>query len=83
MIQYITVEDVPESLRDIVDAIGIESFKEIVKVVGGTSIYVPSLDCITRPARNRIIKKKFRGSYKELAVQFGMTETQIRNIIKQ
>ena len=81
MIKYLTRDDVPESLKDVVDAIGMDSFKALVKLTGGSTLYIPSEACITRPVRNRIIKERFRGSYKELSLAYGMTENQIRNIV--
>ena len=82
MIKYLTKDDVPESLRDVVDAIGMDSFKALVKLTGGSTLYIPSEACVTNPVRNRIIKERFNGSYKELSQVYGMTENQIRNIVK-
>lgn len=81
MLEYLDEKDVPETLKDVVDAIGMDSFKALVKLTGGGTLYIPSEACITRPVRNRIIKESFKGSYRELSMMYGMSENQIRNIV--
>lgn len=81
MLEYLTKEDVPDSLRDVVDVIGIDAFKELVRLTGGTNLYIPNEKSIVKPIRNKIIRDSFKGSYKELSRQFGISEVQVRNII--
>ena len=81
MLEYLTEDDVPESLRDVVDAIGIDSLKELVRLVGGSSLYIPSEKSITKAIRNNYIRENFKGDYREVAIKFGLSEVQIRNII--
>ena len=82
MIEYLTEVDVPEGVRDIVEVIGIDSFKDLVKLCGGSSVYIPSENNLTKPIRNRRIKEEFRGSYKDMSVKYGICEVQVRNIVK-
>lgn len=83
MLEYLTKEDVPDNLRDVVDVIGIEAFKELVKLTGGSNLYIPNEKSIIKPIRNKIIKNSFRGDYKELSRKFEISEVQVRNIISQ
>lgn len=82
MIEYLEKEDLPQSLQDVEEVIGIDVVKKLVNLVGGSSIYIPSKNNIVKPVRNRIIKENFKGSYKELSNKFGISEMQVRNIIK-
>ena len=82
MIKYISKEDLPQVLQDLVDTIGIEAFKKLIKNYGGSSLYIPNENSILKPIRNRLIKKHFNGNnYKELAKEFKISEMQVRNII--
>ena len=60
---------------------GLDSFRALVKLTEGSTLYIPSEACITRPVRNRIIKDSFKGSFRELSMMYGMSENQIRNIV--
>jgi Mor family transcriptional regulator len=81
MLDYLTKEDLPESLRDVVDVIGLDSVKELIRLAGGSNLYIPSENSVTKPVRNKIIKEAFNGNYKELSRKFGISEVQIRNIV--
>ena len=82
VIKYISKEDLPIVLQDLVDTIGIEAFKKLIKNYGGSSLYIPNENSILKPIRNRLIKKHFNGNnYKELAKEFKISEMQVRNII--
>lgn len=81
MLEYLTKEDLPESLGDIIDTIGIENVKELIKLAGGGNVYIPSENSVVKLFRNKLIKENFDGNYKNLARRFGITEMQVRNII--
>ena len=82
MINYLTKEDVPEILQNLIDIMGIEAFIQLIKQYGGSSLYIPSENSVLKPIRNRLIKKHFNGhNYKELAKEFKISEMQVRNII--
>lgn len=82
MINYLSKEDLPILLQDLVDLIGIENFIKLIKVYGGSSLYIPNENSILKPIRNRLIKEYFNGNnYKQLAKEFKISEMQVRNII--
>ena len=41
MLNRVKLEDVPEGYRDLVDVIGLEAFKNLVRYMGGSMLYVP------------------------------------------
>lgn len=83
MLEYLTKKDVPESVKDVVDVIGIDAFKDLVKLAGGSLLYIPNESNLVKPIRNRRIKEEFKGSYKDISMKYGISEIQVRNIIKK
>ena len=81
MIDKLTIDDVPENLKSVAYAIGIDAFRSLIKCAGGTSVYLPSERCITKPVRDRVIRESFCGDYRELAKRFGISEVRIRRIV--
>ena len=55
MLDMISREDMPEGVLEIVDIIGIDAFKELVRFFGGTSLYIPNEVSLIRNFRNRFI----------------------------
>ena len=83
MLEFLTENDVPESIKDVVDVIGIDAFKDLVKLAGGSLLYIPNESNLVKPIRNRMIKEEFKGSYKDISAKFGISEVQVRNIINK
>lgn len=83
MLEFLTENDVPESIKDVVDIIGIDAFKDLVKLAGGSLLYIPNESNLVKPIRNRMIKEEFKGSYKDISAKFGISEVQVRNIINK
>lgn len=81
MIDKLTIDDVPENLKSVAYAIGIDAFRSLIKCAGGTSVYLPSERCITKPVRDRVIRESFCGDYRELAKRFGISEVRVRKIV--
>lgn len=81
MINKLTIDDVPENLKSVAYAIGIDAFRSLIKCAGGTSVYLPSERCITKPVRDRVIRESFCGDYKEMARRFGISEVRVRRIV--
>ena len=81
MINKLTIDDVPENLKSVAYAIGIDAFRSLIKCAGGTSIYLPSERCITKPVRDRVIRESFCGDYREMARRFGISEVRVRKIV--
>ena len=80
---YVKREDLPEGCRDLVDMFGIDLVMELVDYCGGSCIYLPSKSGVLKNARNRVIKDEFDGgNYKELARRFGISDMQVRKILK-
>lgn len=78
----ITVDEVPEKYKLLVEVIGFDNFIKLSMKFGGTEIYVPKSDMLVKAIRNEKIKQEFSGgNYRELALKYNLSESQIRNII--
>ena len=81
MLECLTRDDLPEGVMDIVDTIGIDAFKDLVRLAGGSNLYIPNENSITKEYRNKLIRESFEGDYKVIARRFGISEVQVRNIV--
>lgn len=61
MLEQMTKEDLPKGVMDIVETIGIDAFKDLVKLAGGSNLYIPNESSLIKTYRNKIIKKEFNG----------------------
>ena len=78
----VTLDDIPEEYRDIAETVGLEAYLTLSALCGGQNLYVPKREALERQARNRAIRSQFNGgNYRSLAVQYRLSERQIRKIV--
>lgn len=81
-IDEITKEMIPETYYTIADAIGIKNLIILSQTFGGSMLYIPKYDSLTKSIRDAKIKKEFNGAnYRDLALKYNLSESTIRNII--
>lgn len=83
----ITLEDLPESYRDIAEVIGLSAAMKLVRHCGGQSPYIPKLDSCQRAAKYRQIYEEYRKSkssyvYIELSRKYDLSESHVRAIVR-
>ena len=73
LVKDLTLDMISEGLyRMIAEAIGTDNFYKLAEIVGGTTIYIPKPESLTRPVRDARIKKEFTGyNHQELARKYG------------
>ena len=82
ILQHLKYEDLSQEQQTLADLVGLDVFKALVRKCGGTCVYIPKEDNITRPTRNAMIKAEFTGSnIRELAKKYQLSEVQIRSIV--
>ena len=81
MLEYLTKDDLPEGVIDVVDVIGMDAFKSLVKFAGGGNLYIPNEASLVKSFRNKKIREVFDGDYKVISRKFGISEAQVRNIV--
>jgi len=83
LMEDITMDDIGEKYRPVVEIIGIEKFVELSDYAKGDELYFPKVENVIAPARNRQIKAEWNGyNSKELADKYNLTIKQIGNILK-
>ena len=82
LVKDLTLDMISEGLyRMIAEAIGTDNFYKLAEIVGGTTMYIPKPESLTRPVRDARIKKEFTGyNHQELARKYGVTERWVRRI---
>ena len=81
MLDSLTRDDLPDSVMDIVDSIGIDAFKDLVRLAGGSNLYIPNEASLVKGVRNRMIRDSFDGDYRKVSSRFGISTAQVRNIV--
>lgn len=81
-IDDIRIEDIPEEYHDLVEVLGMDSFLKLVEFCSGQALYVPKIESLQKGGRDRLIRSMFNGgNYRQLSIQFRLSERQIRKII--
>lgn len=76
--------DVIENLALMYDIVGEEKFLEIVRMYGGSNVYIPTYKSVIRSSRNREIVNRYNGvNGTRLAREYGISVNQVRNIINK
>ena len=80
----IQLDDLPEEFREVAKLIGLQAAISLVCGFAGCQLYVPKLESLTRQRTYRQMYDDFRtdGSYKRVAVKFGLSESRTRQIIR-
>jgi Mor family transcriptional regulator len=75
--------DCSDDFEQLEDLIGAEAAWKIAEVFAGSTIYIPK--SILTNKNYFYIRRKYKtgSTYRELSIEFGYTETHIRNIIHQ
>ena len=70
---------------ELVDNFGVETAYKFIEAFGGSQIYIPKIDNISREYRdNKIFKDYMNGlGYKKLVIKYNLSEKTIRVIVNQ
>lgn len=67
--------------RQIAETIGIENYLRLTEVCGGNTIYIPKIDSLVKPLRDRKLREDFNGyNYMELSRKYNISERWIREL---
>lgn len=83
IIENISLDDIKnEEQKALAQTIGIEAYIRLVKMYGGTSVYVFKQDSLTKSLRDERIKQEFNGrNYSYLAKKYNLTQQRVRDIV--
>ena len=84
LLKELELSDLKGKPREIAEVIGMEAFCKLVIYYGGTDPYIPDMESVLLPVRNKIINRAFNGlNSVELSRKWGLTERYIREIVKE
>ena len=74
---------VPEDLQLFYEIVGKEAYEEVVRVYGGSNVYIPMMETYNREERNQKIYEEFcsGASFKELGLKWGLAANTVRGIV--
>lgn len=85
LIDRITLDDtsvLSEEQQLLINCIGLESYKKLLKEYSGSNFYVAKAENVTLNIRNKLIYDEFDGkNYKYLASKYSISERSVRSII--
>ena len=81
MLDSLTRDDLPDSVMDIVDSIGLDAFKELVRLAGGSNLYIPNESSLVKSFRNKKIREVFDGDYKVISRKFGISRLRLEILL--
>ena len=53
LLDHVKIENLDEDQRKMVELVGLDGFKSLVRAFGGTTIYIPKAESLERAARDR------------------------------
>ena len=84
IVDQISLEDLPESYRDVAMVVGVENTIKLSDTLGGLAYYFQQLDKVLIRKRDALIKSEFTGAnHKPLARKYGLSEVWIRQIVQR
>jgi Mor family transcriptional regulator len=84
IVDQITLDDLPESYRDVALIVGVDNALRLSDTLGGLSYYFQQLDKVLIPKRDSLIRSEFTGAnHKPLARKYGLSEVWIREIVQR
>lgn len=82
MLSKIQMEDLKGEQRDLAELLGLETYIKLVRLCGGSDLYIAKADRLISAFRDREIISKFDGyNQQSLAVEYGLSERMIRDIV--
>lgn len=82
LLALLTIDDLQGEARELAETIGIEAFRQLVSVYGGTGrMYIPQPDMLLIPVRDAKIREEYNGSnIYELCRKWELSEGYVRRI---
>ena len=84
LLKELELNDLKGRSREMAEAIGMDAFCKMIIYYGGTDPYIPDMESVLLPVRNKMINRAFDGfNSVELSRKWGLTERYIREIVKE
>ena len=78
----ITLDDLDDDQRQLAELLSLPVYVTLIRTYGGTYMYIPKPETISKNIRNEIINREFDGTnYKQLAKRHKLSEVTVRTIV--
>ena len=83
LLDNVELQDLKEDYLEMAEIIGLDNYKKLVDRYNGASVYIPTVDRLTKKDRDTLIREEFNGgNIRELAKKYHLSENWIREIVK-
>ena len=83
LLAALTLDDLQEQHRLIAQAVGVEGLKQLTNAFGGTALYIPQKKELVKNKVYSMILKEYDGTnIRELAVEYGVSESTVYNVVR-
>jgi Mor family transcriptional regulator len=83
MINSLALDDLEGAAYDLAEVVGIEAFRELVRVYGGGQLYIPLEREVCRPQRDIAIRRAYNGrNVRQLARRYELTDRTVQRIVE-
>jgi Mor family transcriptional regulator len=84
LLERLTLDDLVDEQRELAEIVGIEAYKELVRVYGGSRIYINKAETVLADIRDAEINRQYDGyNIRELCSKYNLSETTIRRIVSE
>lgn len=85
LLELLTMDDLQGEARELAETIGMEAFRRLVSVYGGTGrMYIPQPDMLLIPVRDAKIRDEYNGgNIYELCRKWDLSEGYVRKIVAE
>lgn len=81
----LSLDDLPGEFREIAEIVGLDDALRLVERCGGSQIYIPKMDSLTRQTRDKKMLSDFEKcrDYGKVARKYNLSEAHVRATLKQ
>lgn len=84
LLEEVTIEDVTETQKDLVKAIGMEAFIQGCREIGGGPWYFPTVKNLIYSVKKKKVLEEYNGNnIKKLAAKYDISDSSIYRIIEE
>lgn len=83
--QDMRMEDIKSpAMADLAELIGIEAMMKIVETFSGSMLYIPKVESVLAPIRDRHIREEFDGTNsRRLALRYNVSESWVFRVVNE
>lgn len=83
--QDMRMEDIRnDSMADLAELVGVEAMMKIVETYSGSVLYIPKMESVLAPIRDRHIREEFDGTNgHKLAIRYNVSDSWVLRVVNE